>query len=88
LFFVLVAVITAGCGRGYRPSIIDIRDQPIYTGFDPTLPDVSQFILPVSPVPSVLSKPGFDYELAEQRRLNHLVKFQAQLREQIRRRVQ
>lgn len=25
---------------------------------------------------------GFDYEAAEQRRLNHLVKFQAQLRQQ------
>lgn len=77
LWFMFVSLILffSGCGE-YHPGIVDIRDGPVNIGFHPELPDTKNFVPPVPP------KPGFDYKLAEQRRLNHLVKFQEQLRKQ------
>lgn len=70
---VFIILLFSGCSDQYRPPIIDIRQEPLYIGIHPDLPDTSNFIPPVK---------GFDYAVAEQRRLNHLVKFQAQLRQQ------
>ena len=86
LLLVFLAVMVFGCRQQQNPvelpgnaldgfKLVPIVLERKILNYVPPVPPIPPVIPPVTPT-------GFDYKLAEQRRLNHLVKFQEQLRKQ------